>query len=92
MFGLFVYHKVYITRRIFLHIDFNYSIIALQLLLAWYGGVEIERVTSCVILGLTVTDDLTWNLNIDNIVAKAAKMVYLLDQLKRDPAYSNMTC
>ena len=39
--------------------------------------------TSCVILGLTVTDELTWNLHIDNIVAKAAKRVYLVYQLKR---------
>jgi hypothetical protein len=33
-------------------------------------------------LGLTISSDLTWNKHIDNIVAKAAKRVYMLYHLK----------
>ena len=34
-------------------------------------------------LGVTVSDDLTWNIHVYNIVSKAGKRLYMLYQLKR---------
>ena len=34
-------------------------------------------------LGVTVSNDLTWNIHVDNIVSKAGKRLYMLYQLKR---------
>ena len=42
-----------------------------------------ELVSSAKILGVTVTDDLTWNAHVNNIVLKASKRLYLLRLLKR---------
>ncbi len=44
-------------------------------------GNDIERVTTCKILGVTISSNLTWNAHVDNI-SKAGKR-YLLYQLKR---------
>ena len=46
-------------------------------------GVSIDRVHSAKILGVTISDDLTWNVHVDNIVCKARKRLYMLYQLKR---------
>ena len=35
------------------------------------------------LLGVTLSDDLTWNMHVDSIVTKAAKRLYMLYQLKR---------
>ncbi|KAK2188935.1 hypothetical protein NP493_119g04018 [Ridgeia piscesae] len=35
------------------------------------------------LLGVTISQDLTWNKHVDNIVKKAGKRLYLLYQLKR---------
>ena len=35
------------------------------------------------LLGVTISSDLTWNKHVENIVAKAGKIVYMLYQLKR---------
>ena len=42
-----------------------------------------EVVTSAKILGMTITDDLKWNVHVANILLKASKRLYLLKQLKR---------
>ena len=34
-------------------------------------------------LGVTVSNDLTWNIHVDNIVSKAGKRFYMLYPLKR---------
>ena len=47
------------------------------------SGVEIHRTKSAKILGVTISDDLSWNIHVDNIVSKASKRVYMLYQLKR---------
>ncbi len=39
-------------------------------------------VTSTKILGMTITDDLKWNVHVANILLKASKQLYLLKQLK----------
>ena len=35
------------------------------------------------LLGITLSNDLTWNKHVDNIVKKAAKRVYMIYHLKR---------
>ena len=42
---------------------------------------QIERVDQVKILGVTVSNDLSWNIHIDNIIAKASKRLYMLYQL-----------
>ena len=48
--------------------------------------VNIERVKSSRILGLTVQDNMKWNDHINNIVKKASKRLYMLRLLKRSNA------
>jgi hypothetical protein len=48
--------------------------------------VNIERVKSARILGLTVQDNIKWNEHINNIVKKASKRLYMLRLLKRSNA------
>ena len=43
----------------------------------------LEKVSHIKMLGVTVSDDLTWNIHVDNIVSKAGKRLYMLYQLKR---------
>ena len=47
------------------------------------NGKDLEVVESVKLLGLTVTNDLSWNIHIENVVKKAAKRLYFLVQLKR---------
>ena len=46
-------------------------------------GNEIDNVQYAILLGVTISSDLTWNKHVENIVAKAGKRVYKLYQLKR---------
>ena len=46
-------------------------------------GKEVELVTCTKLLGLTITNDLTWNDHVTEITKKASKKLYLLTQLKR---------
>ncbi len=47
------------------------------------GDSEIEQVTSSKLLGVTLCSDLTWNMHVDTLVAKANTRLYLLLHLKR---------
>ena len=49
-------------------------------------GIPINRVESARILGLTVQNNMKWNLHVDHIVTKASKRLYLLRLLKRSSA------
>ena len=42
-----------------------------------------ERVEHAKMLGVTISNNLTWSKHVDNIVSKAGKRVYMLYQLKR---------
>ena len=46
-------------------------------------GIEIERVKSVKLLGIIVTDKITWNENTTYICSKASKRLYHLKQLRR---------
>ena len=46
-------------------------------------GKVVERVDHVKLLGITVSNDLTWKRHVDNIVKKAGKRIYMLYQLKR---------
>ena len=46
-------------------------------------GVEIERVSSCTLLGIVISDSLTWNLHIEKIYKKANQRLFFILQLKR---------
>ena len=46
-------------------------------------GNEIDGVQYAKLLGVTISNDLTWNRHVESIVAKAGKIVYILYQLKR---------
>ena len=46
-------------------------------------GNEIDNVQHAKLLGVTISNDLTWNKHVENIVGKARKRVYMLYQLKR---------
>ena len=39
--------------------------------------------TAAKLLGLTISDDLTWNAHVNEVVKKASKKLYSLVQLKR---------
>ena len=47
------------------------------------GEQVLERVEHAKMLGVTISNNLTWSKHIDNIVSKAGKRVYMLYQLKR---------
>ena len=46
-------------------------------------GKVVERVDHVKLLGITLSNDLTWKRHVDNIVKKAGKRIYILYQLKR---------
>ena len=46
-------------------------------------GVNIKVVESAKLLGLTISNDLTWNAHITEAIKKASKRLYFLIQLKR---------
>ena len=46
-------------------------------------GKELEVVKNAKLLGLTISDNLTWNSHVNEIIKKASKKSYLLAQLKR---------
>ena len=47
------------------------------------AGNEIEVVNSAKLLGITISDNLTWNAHVNEVVKKASKKLYFLVQLKR---------
>ena len=47
-----------------------------------YGKV-VERVYHLKLMGITLSNDLTWKRHVDNSVKKAGKIMYMLYQLKR---------
>ena len=47
------------------------------------GEQVLERVEHAKMLGVTISNNLTWSKHVDNIVSKAGKRVYMLYQLKR---------
>ena len=46
-------------------------------------GRDIAQVCRAKLLGVTISQDLTWNKHVDNIVKKSGKRLYMLYQLKR---------
>ena len=46
-------------------------------------GKVVERVDHVKLLGITLSNELTWKRYVDNIVKKAGKRIYMLYQLKR---------
>ncbi len=46
-------------------------------------GKVVERVDHVKLLGITLSNDLTWKRHVDNIVKKAGKKMYMLYQVKR---------
>ena len=46
-------------------------------------GKVVERVDHVKLLGITLSNDLTWKRHVDNIMKKAGKRIYMLYQLKR---------
>ena len=47
------------------------------------GEKVLERVEHAKMLGVTISNNLTWSKHVDNSVSKAGKRVYMLYQLKR---------
>ena len=47
------------------------------------GEQVLERVEHAKMLGVTISNNLTWSKHVDNIVSKAGKRVYMVCQLKR---------
>ena len=47
------------------------------------NGRDIAQVCHAKLLGVTISQDLTWNKRVDTIVKKAGKRLYMLYQLKR---------
>ena len=62
------------TRNIHVHEDVPNIVIE---------GNPVEQVEHAKLLGVILSNDLTWNKHVDSIVKKAAKRVYMLYQLKR---------
>ena len=50
-------------------------------------GKELEVVKSAKLLGLTISDNLTWNTHVNEVVKKASQKLYFLVQLKRAQYY-----
>ena len=47
------------------------------------NGEELERVTSCTLLGIDLNNSLNWTDHVDKIYKKASKRLHFLSQLKR---------
>lgn len=46
-------------------------------------GLSLPRVSSVSLLGVTMTDDLRWNVHINKMISKCSRRIYLLRNLKR---------
>ncbi|KAK2193746.1 hypothetical protein NP493_7g07025 [Ridgeia piscesae] len=55
-------------------------------------GRDIAQVCHAKLLGVTISQDLTWNKHVDNIVKKAGKRLYRLYQLKRAGITQTLKC
>ena len=47
------------------------------------GYKEVERVRTCKLLGVIISDDLKWNTHVEFVIAKAAKRLFALRLMKR---------
>ena len=47
------------------------------------GGAEVERVDQCTLLGLIISNTLTWDLHCQKMLKKANTRLFFLKQLKR---------
>ena len=54
------------------------------------GEQLLERVAHAKMLGVTISNNLTWSKHVDNIVSKAGKRVYMLYQLKRAKSQNDL--
>ena len=57
------------------------SVTSLQRICVAYK--EVERVGTCKLLGVMISDDLKWNAHVEYVIAKAAKRLFALRLLKR---------
>ena len=48
------------------------------------NGIAVERVTQAKVLGITISSDLSWNAHVDEIVAKARKIILILWTARRE--------
>ena len=49
----------------------------------YVSGLPVERVTSFKLLGLMISDDLSWNCRVDYVIKKANSRLYALRLLKK---------
>lgn len=49
----------------------------------YISGLPVERVSCFKLLGVTISDDLTWNAHVDSVLKKANSRLYALRQLKK---------
>ena len=49
----------------------------------YVSGLPVERVTSFKLLGLMISDDLSWNCHVDYVIKKANSRLYALRLLKK---------
>ena len=64
-------------------ISFSHGDLANEVPNILIDGKVVERVDHVKLLGITLSNDLTWKRHVDNIVKKAGKRIYMLYQLKR---------
>jgi len=53
-------------------------------------GCEVELVSNLKLLGVYITDDLTWHENTSDLVKKAEKFLYFLQTLKKAQLFSKI--
>ncbi len=59
----------------------------------YISGKQVEKVQSFKLLGVVITDDLTWNNHVNYIIKKANSRLYALRQLKKSRLESSQsTC
>ena len=72
-------------------VDISFTLACISLVLCFRAGIQsvtigeqvLERVEHAKMLGVTISNNLTWSIHVDNIVSKALKRAYMLYQLKR---------
>ena len=69
-------------KEMFIDFSRNYSLTS-GIQSVTIGEQVLERVEHAKMLGVTISNNLTWSKHVDNIVSKAGKRVYMLYQLKR---------
>ena len=69
-------------KEMIIDVSMNYSLTS-GIRSVTIGEQVLERVERAKMLGVTISNNLTWSKHVDNIVSKAGKHVYMLYQLKR---------